>query len=790
MRRPQRALGAAAALVLALLAALVPTTSAGAATTAGWAAWEPLAGSAGSWSTTMRLPAGGFPAATVTSDSRGGQVGVQTGQSSWLSTATPPGAVFGSSQGQAYLNLRPRADTPTAPSTTTYTFERPTPAGGWAFVLGDIDADGAVVVARGTDGGLLTGAELGWQGGFNYCAVSPGPSCTGDAGDVATWDPVTGQVLGNAAGVDTSGASGWFRPTVPVTSLTVLFAQRTGFPVYQTWFASLARDVSGVVDLVDGDGAATGVVAGATLTLRGPDGTVLATTTSGDDGSYAFPGYAAAPGYAVELTALPAAVDAFPFGLVPSGPRVVTGVDLSSADAGIDLAAREVVPIAVSGTVRDVDGVPVPGVTVTLTPVGGGTPVTATTSARGEFVLDDVGWDVEGGLPQEWEFALADLPDGYTVESLPANVTVDVGQEAPSTGNDAVVAAPPSLSGTVTAGGAPVAGAVVTVTGPGGTRTVPTAADGTYAVDGLVPGEHTVGVEVPFGYTPDGPTARTVTVDADDVADVDFALARPGAVGGVVTDAGGAPVPGATVTVDGPDGAVELVTDADGAYFLDGLVPGAYAVALTVPDGYTASTTERAVTLTAAGENRLDQDFAVAQDAGPVAVSGTVTDEEGYSVPGARVDVRDADGDVVATSTVGDGGTWSADLPPGAYTARVTPPDGYVPAGDGERTFEVVDAPLDGIDFVLFLADDGGTPGPTDPTDPDPGATDGGTTGGGTTGGGTTGGSGTAGGLASTGATTSAVLASAAALVLLGGVLAATARRAASARAAGSRRVG
>src|SRR6478735_7791308 len=153
MPRRQRALGAAAALVLALLAVLVPTTSAGAATTAGWAAWEPLAGSAG--------------------------------------------------------------------------------------------------------------------GGFNYCAVCPGPSCTGDAGDVATWDPVTGQVLGNAAGVDTSGASGWFRPTVPVTSLTVLFAQRTGFPVYQTWFASLARDVSGVVDLVDGDGAPTGVVAGATLTLRG-----------------------------------------------------------------------------------------------------------------------------------------------------------------------------------------------------------------------------------------------------------------------------------------------------------------------------------------------------------------------------------------------------------------------------------------------------------------------------------------------------------------------------------------
>ncbi|WP_454852722.1 hypothetical protein [Promicromonospora soli] len=246
MKRTPAGLGALAAAVLVAIAAVVPAISTSAETRPGWADWDPLTGSAGDWSTTMRLPAAGFPAATVTSDSRGG-VGVISGASSWLSAATPPGELYGSSRGQQYLNLRPQADRPTSPSTTTYSFERPTPAGGWAFVLGDIDADRAIVAARGADGRLLTGAELGWQGGFNYCAVDGAPSCTGDPDDAPAWNPATREVTGNVRAADTSGAAGWFRPTTPITTLTIEFYQRSGFPVYQTWFASLARDIAGTV---------------------------------------------------------------------------------------------------------------------------------------------------------------------------------------------------------------------------------------------------------------------------------------------------------------------------------------------------------------------------------------------------------------------------------------------------------------------------------------------------------------------------------------------------------------
>lgn len=709
MNRARGTLSALAALTIAALSSVAAPTAATAATTAGWAGWEPLAGTAGDWSTTMQLPAAGFPAATMTSNSRGGAVGVVAGASSWLSDATPPGEVFGSSRNQPYVNLRPQADRPTTPSTTVYAFERPTPAGGWAFVLGDIDADWVRVSAVGADGQQLTADELGWQGAFNYCQGAGSPSCTDT--EVPTWDPATQQLRGNATATDTNGATGWFRPTVPVTRLTIGFFQRSGFPVYQTWFASLARDVAGSVTTDDG-----ATLGGATLTLFGPDGTALATTTSAADGTYAFEGYTAAPGYRVELTELPGPSDAHPFGLVAVGPTVVDDVDLSDTDGVADFMARDIRPVAVSGTVLDDDGNPVPGATVTLTPVGGGDPITAVTSSRGEYLVDDVAWDVANGRPQEYEVSLGDLPEGYTVTGTPPNLVVDVGQEGASTGNDFTVQGPATVSGTVTAGGEPVAGVVVTL----GDRSTTTGADGTYAFEGVLPGDVPVTVEAPDGYTVDGPATRDVGVGADDVTGVDFALARPGTVGGTVTDDAGDPVPGATITVDGPGGPVTLTTDGAGGYFVDGLAPGDWTITLTVPDGYTADETERSVSVTAAGESFLAEDFAVVAE--PVEppgrpVGGTVTDTGGAPVPGAEVVVTGADGAEAATVTTGDDGTWTADLPDGAYTATVTPPDGYVVEGDPTLGFEVDGAEVAGLDFVLAAEDVAPAPSPSpDPT--------------------------------------------------------------------------
>jgi hypothetical protein len=205
MRRVKNAVALLCALALAVIGMLFGAALPAAAETAGWAEWGSLEGSAGNYTTTMQLPAGGFPEATMTSDSRGG-VGIISGASNWLSADTPPGAVYGSSRNEPYINLRPRADRAGAPSTTTYTFDTPTPSGGWAFVLGDIDADEVVVTAKGPDGQELSVDELGFQDVFNYCDAAGSPSCTG--GDLPSWDPATQTLTGNDEAADTEGASG------------------------------------------------------------------------------------------------------------------------------------------------------------------------------------------------------------------------------------------------------------------------------------------------------------------------------------------------------------------------------------------------------------------------------------------------------------------------------------------------------------------------------------------------------------------------------------------------------
>ncbi|KQR52716.1 hypothetical protein ASF88_14590 [Leifsonia sp. Leaf336] len=128
------------ALVVALAALAMPAvlaSPASAATTGLWAGWATTGTNAFSVQV-ANLPA---MTATVRTDSRQGQIGVISGASTWLAAGTPVGAKYGSSQGRPYLNLRPKADSPTAPSTTTYSFAAPTPTSGWTFVLGDIDAD-------------------------------------------------------------------------------------------------------------------------------------------------------------------------------------------------------------------------------------------------------------------------------------------------------------------------------------------------------------------------------------------------------------------------------------------------------------------------------------------------------------------------------------------------------------------------------------------------------------------------------------------------------------------------
>lgn len=519
----------AAALACALLGflAVVPAS---AVRTTDWADWDPLTGTANDYVGTLRLPVKGFPNAALTSDSRAGSVGVQSGASVYFTPSTAPGAKYGSSEDRPYLNLRPKADRTDSPSTTTYAFERPTPPTGWTFVLGDVDADSVKVTAKDGNGQPVPAAGLGFVSTFNLCDTpSPRPGgCSGGTGDVPTWDPATQTLTGNAAAADTFGASAYFEPTVPLSTLTLSFTRRSGFPIYQTWFAAVARTISGTVtDGTTGGGCALEDVV---VRLVGPSGQELERTSPGAGGAYSFGQYATQPGYVV-------AIDP-PDGCAVTGPRSRT-VSTAVNDADADFAVRQIIPQPVSGTVTDDKGNPVPGVEVTLHAPGGGTTVT-TTGPDGSYRFDDnaVGTGYVTSI---------DPPDGYTATGNPRDpFEID---DQPITGEDFIITANPDVSGTVSGDGAGIGGVTVTLTSGGQSLTTVTDSDGTYTFERVPSGRYDISIDTPSGYLPVAPI-EDVTVGNADVTRQDFALSRTGTGSGTRPTPGPAPRPGAAALPD------------------------------------------------------------------------------------------------------------------------------------------------------------------------------------------------------------------------------------------------
>ncbi|TDC06244.1 peptidase [Nonomuraea longispora] len=130
------------------------------------------------------------------------------------------------------------------------------------------------------------------------------------------------------------------------------------------------------------------------------------------------------------------------------------------------------------------------------------------------------------------------------------------------------------LQGAVTAGGEPVPGVTVTVTGPL-TRSVTTGEDGAYAIPRLLPGEYELSAGK-FGYDTATVTV-TITAGATATADVTMTEKASGTVSGTVTTAG-EPEAGATVAATGTP--VSAVTDVSGRYSMT-LPHGDHELAVT-----------------------------------------------------------------------------------------------------------------------------------------------------------------------------------------------------------------
>ena len=216
-----------------------------------------------------------------------------------------------------------------------------------------------------------------------------------------------------------------------------------------------------------------------------------------------------------------------------------------------------------------------------------------------------------------------------------------------------------SISGTVVreSDGTPVAEADVWADsydhrGGNGTRT---AADGTFTITGLAPGDYRVGSQHDeaglareyFNETGDWDQAARVAVTAGQTTtSTNFSLAAGGSISGkVIRDSDGSPVANADVWADGYDGGGGngTRTAADGTYTVSGLTAGDYRVQVRAPEQglageFYADTSEwhqAAKVSVAAGATTANIDFSLAAGG---SISGTV--------------IRDADGTPVANADV------------------------------------------------------------------------------------------------------------------------------------------
>jgi M6 family metalloprotease-like protein len=377
----------------------------------------------------------------------------------------------------------------------------------------------------------------------------------------------------------------------------------------------------------------------------------------------------------------------------------VTG---GGAAVGINFALE--VGGTISGTVTNASGTPIAGAQVqayTDTCCGGGY---ATSAADGAYTIN--GLAPGSYRVQAWASACAfSPPSGGPCLVYPAqyyNGTYDylAATLVPVTGGGAAVGinfaleVGGTISGKVTnASGTPIAGAQLSTNlsdGCCGSGYTTSAADGTYAINGLRPGSYRVQASAsacaisppPAGTCVAYPTqyyngtyisgeATLVPVaSAGTTPGINFGLAPGATISGRVTNASSTPIAGASVYASG-DISRYTTTAADGTYTINGLPPGSYRLRASAP-GYAARyyngvyDFEAATLLTVARSgSRSGINFALAPSG---TITGTVTNLVPAGLTGAQVRAERTVCCYSGYTTTSAGGAYTmTDLPPGAY---------------------------------------------------------------------------------------------------------------------------
>jgi hypothetical protein len=238
------------------------------------------------------------------------------------------------------------------------------------------------------------------------------------------------------------------------------------------------------------------------VTVAGAGKTFTATTpTSGPVGVWTLSGLPTPATYVVTFALEGYGTETMALDLAAGETRSDVNVSLVSGTGSI------------AGVVKDTGGTALGDVTVTVT--GSATPITTKTLTTG-----NVGAYTLTGLATPGRYTVTFTLDGYSAVTR----AVDLSDSGTAKGIDVTLGqSTGAITGTITAGGKPVAGAAVTV-GDGKVDRATASADqpaGGYRVDGLPAGSYTVTVEL-TGYK-----KRTVLVNvtAGGVITTDIALA-------------------------------------------------------------------------------------------------------------------------------------------------------------------------------------------------------------------------------------------------------------------------
>ena len=364
---------------------------------------------------------------------------------------------------------------------------------------------------------------------------------------------------------------------------------------------------------------------------------------------------------------------------------------------------------SIAGTVADEASSPIAGVNVFACPMPAGICGSALTAGDGSYQID--------GLAVGVYLVNFDPPAPYAPEyfddarSYLSATPVTVSAGAVTSGIDAVLGLGGSIVGTVTdEASSPIAGVNVTscpsVGGFCGSAL--TGTDGFYEIDGLQPGDYSLGFVPPSPYAweyfenaPNSGSATPVTVSAGAVTSgINAVLGLGGSIAGIVTDSGGAGIAGVNINVfvagsgQYQGGGLTLP---DGSYQIGGLPPGDYVVAFVGPFGspYTSEffddspTFDLATPVTVSADAVTSGIGAVLELAGSIA--GIVTDEASSPIEGVYVEACPVQFGFCGSALTAADGSYQIDgLSPrdGGYQVsfegqdplqQVSPPSPYAP---------------------------------------------------------------------------------------------------------------